>query len=58
MVKFHGSQCGFSASFVMSLFAMYKNFKKFDNEIIEETLSEIYVDALDIDQSLMLQKLK
>ena len=40
MVKFHGSQCGFcTPGFIMSLFAMYKNFKKFDNEIIEETLS-------------------
>ena len=40
MVKFHGSQCGFcTPGFIMSLFAMYKNFKRFDNEIIEETLS-------------------
>ena len=40
MVKFHGSQCGFcTPGFIMSMFAMYKNFKKFDNEIIEETLS-------------------
>ena len=40
MVKFHGSQCGFcTPGFIMSLFAMYKNFKKFDDEIIEETLS-------------------
>ena len=40
MVKFHGSQCGFyPPGFVMSLFAMYKNFKKFDNDTIEETLS-------------------
>ncbi len=40
MVKFHGSQCGFcTPGFIMSLFAMYKNFKKFNNEIIEETLS-------------------
>ena len=40
MVKFHGSQCGFcTPGFIMSLFAMYKNFKKFDKEIIEETLS-------------------
>ncbi len=40
MVKYHGSQCGFcTPGFIMSLFAMYKNFKKFDNEIIEETLS-------------------
>tara|TARA_B100000902_G_scaffold278646_1_gene264550 strand:- start:297 stop:1733 length:1437 start_codon:yes stop_codon:yes gene_type:complete len=40
MVSFHGSQCGFcTPGFIMSLFAMYKNFKKFDDEIIEETLS-------------------
>ena len=40
MVKFHGSQCGFcTPGFIMSLFAMYKNFKRFDDEIIEETLS-------------------
>ena len=40
MVKFHGSQCGFcTPGFIMSLFAMYKNFKKFNDEIIEETLS-------------------
>ena len=40
MVKFHGSQCGFcTPGFIMSLFAMYKNFEKFDDEIIEETLS-------------------
>jgi len=40
MVKFHGSQCGFcTPGFVMSLFAMYKNHTKFNEEIIEETLS-------------------
>ena len=40
MVKFHGSQCGFcTPGFIMSLFAMYKNFEKFDDEVIEETLS-------------------
>jgi xanthine dehydrogenase small subunit len=40
MVKFHGSQCGFcTPGFVMSLFAMYKNFSKFTDEIIDETLS-------------------
>ena len=40
MVKFHGSQCGFcTPGFVMSLFAMYKNFSKFDDETIDETLS-------------------
>ena len=40
MVKFHGSQCGFcTPGFVMSLFAMYKNFSKFSEETIDETLS-------------------
>ena len=40
MVKFHGSQCGFcTPGFVMSLFAMYKNFSKFNDETIDETLS-------------------
>ncbi len=40
MVKFHGSQCGFcTPGFIMSMFAMYKNFSKFNNEIIDETLS-------------------
>ena len=34
------SQCGFcTPGFVMSLFAMYKNFSKFNEEIIDETLS-------------------
>ena len=40
MVKFHGSQCGFcTPGFVMSLFAMYKNFSKFNDETIDDTLS-------------------
>ena len=40
MLKYHGSQCGFcTPGFVMSLFGMYKNFKKFDKETIDETLS-------------------
>ena len=40
MVKFHGSQCGFcTPGFVMSMFAMYKNFSEFNKEIIDETLS-------------------
>jgi xanthine dehydrogenase small subunit len=40
MVKFHGSQCGFcTPGFVMSLFAMYKTHKKFNKEIIDESLS-------------------
>ncbi len=40
MLKYHGSQCGFcTPGFVMSLFGMYKNHKKFDKETIDETLS-------------------
>ena len=40
MVKFHGSQCGFcTPGFVMSMFAMYKNNKSFNDEIINEALS-------------------
>ena len=40
MVKFHGSQCGFcTPGFVMSMFAMYKNNKLLDNEIINNSLS-------------------
>ena len=40
MVKFHGSQCGFcTPGFIMSMFAMYKNFSKFSDEVINETLS-------------------
>ncbi len=40
MVKFHGSQCGFcTPGFVMSMFAMYKNFSRFNDETIDETLS-------------------
>ncbi len=40
IVKFHGSQCGFcTPGFVMSMFAMYKNFSKFDDETIDEALS-------------------
>ena len=40
MVKFHGSQCGFcTPGFVMSMFAMYKNFSNFSNDTIDETLS-------------------
>ena len=40
LIKFHGSQCGFcTPGFVMSMFAMYKNFSKFSDETIDETLS-------------------
>tara|TARA_Y100000817_G_C16849592_1_gene541499 strand:+ start:721 stop:2157 length:1437 start_codon:yes stop_codon:yes gene_type:complete len=40
MVKFHGSQCGFcTPGFVMSMFAMYKNNKYFDDEIINDSIA-------------------
>lgn len=40
MVKFHGSQCGFcTPGFIMSLFSMYKNHRKVNKEIIDESLS-------------------
>ena len=40
MVKFHGSQCGFcTPGFVMSMFAMYKNNKLLNDEIINDSLS-------------------
>ncbi len=40
MVKFHGSQCGFcTPGFVMSMFAMYKNNKSLNDEIINDSLS-------------------
>ncbi len=40
MVNFHGSQCGFcTPGFVMSMFAMFKNNKIIDNELINDSLS-------------------
>ena len=40
MVNFHGSQCGFcTPGFVMSLFAMYKNYSSYDNQIIQDSIS-------------------
>ena len=40
MVKFHGSQCGFcTPGFIMSMFAMYKNNKSFNEEVINDSLS-------------------
>ena len=40
MVDFHGSQCGFcTPGFVMSLFAMYKNYSSYDNQIIQDSIS-------------------
>ena len=40
MIKYHGSQCGFcTPGFVMSLFAMYKNFSSYGNENIQDSIS-------------------
>jgi len=40
MVDFHGSQCGFcTPGFVMSMFAMFKNNKSINNELINDSLS-------------------
>ena len=39
MVNYHGSQCGFcTPGFVMSLFAMYKNFSSYKDEIIRDSI--------------------
>jgi len=40
MVNYHGSQCGFcTPGFVMSLFAMYKNFSSYSKENIQDSIS-------------------
>ena len=40
MVKYHGSQCGFcTPGFVMSLFAMYKNYSSYDDKLIKDTIA-------------------
>ena len=40
MINYHGSQCGFcTPGFVMSLFAMYKNFSSYNNENIQDSIS-------------------
>jgi len=40
MIKYHGSQCGFcTPGFVMSLFAMYKNFSSYNSENIKDSIS-------------------
>jgi len=40
MVNFHGSQCGFcTPGFVMSMFAMFKNNKSINNELINDSIS-------------------
>ena len=39
MVNYHGSQCGFcTPGFVMSLFAMYKNFSSYKEETIKDSI--------------------
>ena len=40
MVNYHGSQCGFcTPGFVMSLFSIFKNYSKFKDEIIKDSLA-------------------
>ena len=40
MINYHGSQCGFcTPGFVMSLFAMYKNFSSYSKENIQDSIS-------------------
>ena len=40
MINYHGSQCGFcTPGFVMSLFAMYKNFSLYNKENIQDSIS-------------------
>ena len=40
MINYHGSQCGFcTPGFVMSLFAMYKNFPSYNKENIQDSIS-------------------
>ena len=39
MVNYHGSQCGFcTPGFVMSLFAMYKNYSSYKEDTIKDTI--------------------
>ena len=58
MVNYHGSQCGFcTPGFVMSLFAMYKNYSSYNERNYSRFyFRKSYVVVQDIDQSLMLQK--
>ena len=40
MVNYHGSQCGFcTPGFVMSLFSMFKNYSKVNDNLIKDTIS-------------------
>ena len=40
MVKCHGSQCGFcTPGFIMSLFSMFKNYSKFKEDVIKDSIA-------------------
>ena len=40
MVNYHGSQCGFcTPGFVMALFSMFKQYSKFNNEVIKDSIA-------------------
>jgi len=40
MVKYHGSQCGFcTPGFVMSLFAMFKNYSNLNEDVIKDSIA-------------------
>ena len=40
MVNYHGSQCGFcTPGFVMSLFSMFKNYSRFNDNLIKDSIS-------------------
>jgi len=40
LVNYHGSQCGFcTPGFVMALFSMFKQYSKFNNDIIKESIA-------------------
>ena len=40
MVNYHGSQCGFcTPGFVMALFSMFKQYSKFNNNIIKDSIA-------------------
>jgi xanthine dehydrogenase small subunit len=40
MVNYHGSQCGFcTPGFVMALFSMFKQYFKFDNNVIKDSIA-------------------
>ncbi len=40
MVNYHGSQCGFcTPGFVMSLFSMFKQYSKFKDDVIKDSIA-------------------